>query len=389
MKLGTLLLRDAVISLSQLESALRAQVLYGGRLGTNLVELSYLDLDTLAVYLGRSLEMPIATRDMFEAADADTIASFERGVAELYGAFPLGVVADENGDPTDTLAIALVDPNNRRSLEQLAGQLRRPVAPYVAPELRLYYYLERHYAIERQARYVRTGTHLESGSADERRREQPPRGIEMPKAMRFEPKRPARDASGGGTGKRKTDRLTPAAAPAPKPRLDKAGADAAIAQADARNQIADAFINYCIGRCQAAAVMILRDANAMGWRVYAPEARERSREFERVNLALGGASALQAAHDSRQPYRGAAPTAGRQVEQKLWAALGCTDTPGEMLVVPVLVKTRVVNLVYAQSAPSESLSDEFVDDLVDLTRRASDAYIRLIQKARAATADGQ
>ena len=37
MKLGTLLLRNAAISLSQLESALRTQVLYGGRLGTNLV----------------------------------------------------------------------------------------------------------------------------------------------------------------------------------------------------------------------------------------------------------------------------------------------------------------------------------------------------------------
>ena len=44
--------RDAVIGLSQLEEALKAQILYGGRLGTNLVELSLLDLDTL----GRSTD---------------------------------------------------------------------------------------------------------------------------------------------------------------------------------------------------------------------------------------------------------------------------------------------------------------------------------------------
>jgi hypothetical protein len=45
MKLGTLLLRNAAIGLAQLEAALRNQVLYGGRLGTNLVELGFIDLE--------------------------------------------------------------------------------------------------------------------------------------------------------------------------------------------------------------------------------------------------------------------------------------------------------------------------------------------------------
>ena len=52
MKLGTLLLRNAAISLTQLEAALRAQVIYGGRLGTNLVELGFVDLDALSMHLG-------------------------------------------------------------------------------------------------------------------------------------------------------------------------------------------------------------------------------------------------------------------------------------------------------------------------------------------------
>ena len=51
MKLGTLLLRNAAIGLSQLEAALRNQVLYGGRLGTNLVELGFIDLELLGSYL--------------------------------------------------------------------------------------------------------------------------------------------------------------------------------------------------------------------------------------------------------------------------------------------------------------------------------------------------
>ncbi|HEY0193109.1 MAG TPA: hypothetical protein VGC42_18455, partial [Kofleriaceae bacterium] len=69
MKLGTLLLRNAAIGLSQLEAALRNQVLYGGRLGTNLVELGYLDLEMLSVYLAELSGFPIATPTLLDQAD--------------------------------------------------------------------------------------------------------------------------------------------------------------------------------------------------------------------------------------------------------------------------------------------------------------------------------
>ncbi|MEJ7604487.1 MAG: hypothetical protein WKG01_41915 [Kofleriaceae bacterium] len=68
MKLGTLLLRNAAIGLSQLESALRNQVLYGGRLGTNLVELGYIDLELLSAYLAEP-GFPIATPTLLDDVD--------------------------------------------------------------------------------------------------------------------------------------------------------------------------------------------------------------------------------------------------------------------------------------------------------------------------------
>jgi len=69
MKLGTLLLRNAAIGLSQLEAALRNQVLYGGRLGTNLVELGYIDLELLSAYLAELSGYPIATPTLLDQAD--------------------------------------------------------------------------------------------------------------------------------------------------------------------------------------------------------------------------------------------------------------------------------------------------------------------------------
>src|SRR5690606_14748436 len=107
MKLGTLLLRNAVITLSQLEEALRAQVLFGGRLGTNLVELGFIDLNSLGVALARILGVPLATQERFEAAPPAAVALFTAKEAEAWLAFPLG---PELRDP-DMPGVALADPS--------------------------------------------------------------------------------------------------------------------------------------------------------------------------------------------------------------------------------------------------------------------------------------
>ena len=83
MKLGTLLLRNAVIGLTQLEAALRNQVLYGGKLGTNLVELGFVELDLLAEYLSELSGLPIATASMLDAAPREALAQ----VATRAGGF--------------------------------------------------------------------------------------------------------------------------------------------------------------------------------------------------------------------------------------------------------------------------------------------------------------
>src|SRR4051812_19096112 len=66
---GTLLLRNAAIGLSQLEGALRNQVLYGGRLGTNLVELGFIDLELLSSYLAELSGFAMATPTLLDEAD--------------------------------------------------------------------------------------------------------------------------------------------------------------------------------------------------------------------------------------------------------------------------------------------------------------------------------
>ena len=60
-KLGRILVAKGLITEEQLEEALKVQVIYGGRIGTNLVELGHLDLTTLANALAEQTRFPAAT----------------------------------------------------------------------------------------------------------------------------------------------------------------------------------------------------------------------------------------------------------------------------------------------------------------------------------------
>ena len=69
--------------------------------------------------------------------------------------------------------------------------------------------------------------------------------------------------------------------------------------------------------------------------------------------------------------------------RRLWSALGVDASPAEVVVVPVLVKARVVNLIYAHALGGGALEDGHVDGLGVLARRAAEAYARIIQRAKA------
>ncbi|HEY0989812.1 MAG TPA: hypothetical protein VGD80_22240 [Kofleriaceae bacterium] len=365
MKLGTLLLRNAAIGLSQLEAALRNQVLYGGRLGTNLVELGYIDLELLSAYLAELSGFPIATPTLLDQADPGLLEKLGADDAHRLRAIPLGYLGEGN------VAVGLVEPHDTQAVEQIAGRLGANVTPYVVPELRALYYLEKLFGLPRRARFVRSGRTADGQEPeipDERRRTQPAAGMVMPPALTLEPRRrrPTSQAPLGGT--------VPFA-------IGFGTACERIDGATNRDQIAEAFVAYAQGRCDALVVFLIRDGNALGWRGWvAPPAVPR-RPIEELSLPLGGASSLQSAHDAGQPFVGSPPSAARPVEKQLWAALATQPEPFAVLVVPVLVKQRAVNLVYAHITSSAPPS-QLVAELGELAVRAQASYLRLIRQAR-------
>jgi MshEN domain len=370
MKLGTLLLRNAAVSLTQLEAGLRAQVLYGGRLGTNLVELGFLDVDGLGAYLGELSGLPVASQALLDMAWPQALALVPAELADLHGAIPLYL------DPAGVLGIAMVDPADEYAKAELTERSGHPLRPHVVAELRLLYYLEKHYGVTRKARYIRPGTRRTLANADERRRTQPPGGLVLPPQVRLEPRR--RRTSVEQPGGDPPVAAAPAA-PTMAPyqvicdRIDSAGH---------RDQIAQALVDFATGRFEALLVFLIRDGNALGWRGQVSTPRGLTGALEQLSLPLGGASALQVAHDTLRPFRGAPPSVGRPVETELWTAIGAEPPPEQILVTPIIVKQRVVNLVYAHVAGGAPLTETSTDELCELAIRASTAYVRLIRQSK-------
>lgn len=152
-RLGEHLVASGQLTVEQVEHALRAQVMWGGRLGTNLVELHYLDLDPLAIALGRQHRLPAALSRHFEKADPELQRMLSPDFAERFSCIPLLRIGPERH-----VVVASLSPLEPRQLAIIADELAVEVhrlVPAIAAELRIRYQLERVYHVRRAARFLR------------------------------------------------------------------------------------------------------------------------------------------------------------------------------------------------------------------------------------------
>ena len=152
-RLGELLVAANLLDTDKVEQALRAQVVWGGRLGTNLIELGFIDLDELSRALGQQHGMPAALARHFDRADPALQARLPAELAERYDCVPLLHLAEGQ------IALAGMDPLDDEGLGEIAAALGvdpRTIVMTVAAEQRMRYQLERVYQIGRDARYLRS-----------------------------------------------------------------------------------------------------------------------------------------------------------------------------------------------------------------------------------------
>jgi hypothetical protein len=159
-KIGEVLIREGHLTPDGLEEALDWQVLYGGRLGTNLLELKLVGEEQLARALGKQLGAEVAWGEL--SVDPALVSSIPKHVADRQEIVPWKL--EKRRLKVLCCEIKLAD------LDQLSYKTGRTCVPVIAPEFRVFQLLRTHYQATRQMRALDFGVVPEEGRADRRKR---------------------------------------------------------------------------------------------------------------------------------------------------------------------------------------------------------------------------
>jgi hypothetical protein len=125
-------------------------------------------------------------------------------------------------------------------------------------------------------------------------------------------------------------------------------------------------------------VLVVKGDMAMGWKGFFPDAEDL---VDAVAIPLGKPTMFGVAYESRALFHGAPPAEGAQLQERLWKLLHCAP-PTEVLVIPVVLGKRVVNLLYAHADDGSPLTEAMLADAQRLCSDAAAAYAHIIDKDR-------
>lgn len=354
-----MLLDAGMLTRQQLDDALQHRVFYGGKIGTNLVELGYLREEDLARFLSRKLAVPYVPPEKLLTIPAETIALLPRELALKYKAIPLSLEKKR-------LNLVMADPSDLAAIDNIAFITGYVIKPLITPELRLAQALGQYYQMEISPRYQKLIERLSAEAAA------------TPQSAKIEiaPEAPAAEAPVPPTAKRRPAAAAPPPAveiveePAEEQplvsRLRQFSPDAvshALAKVEDREEIATSLIGYLGERFSCAALFVVRNEIATGWR-----ACRRGKElenFEELHIPFAQASVLKTVTEGKSFYLG--PIADTPLNRQLLKGLRGNGR-GPVLIMPMIVLGRVVGVLYLEG------------DGQDLSQRVSEIQ-RLLMKA--------
>lgn len=398
-----MLIRDGRISTQQLDDALAQQARGGGRVGTVMVEMGLIDVDTLTVYLGLELGIPIATRATLDRAKRSAVRLLTPEQATKHRCVPI-VVQDRR------LIAAIDNPHDVETLDELSRLIGYPVIPRVAPEVRIFHYLELYYGVPRPVRYARV---LDIPDPRQSALPAPPLPGLPPRAANpvKTPHRPIRMSTANDAASKalqneadslvmvlesdSAEEATQAPPVASEPKqtdtsptvempvpqifqpLDLEGAIEAMNDAKQRGDVADAIMSYATSMFDVCALCIVRDNMAFGWKASGPNL-DRDR-IETLLIPLEASSIFSMALHNDNLFH-AAPPPGT-LQSYLYRVLRCPE-PAISTVTAIAISKRVVNLVYGHRHDRDELSDAELENLRSACNAAARAYVRLIAASK-------
>lgn len=154
-----------------------------------------------------------------------------------------------------------------------------------------------------------------------------------------------------------------------------------LSSIDDRDLAAQTVLGYLSTSFECALVLVVKGDVAYGWKGYAPATPQAM--IESLVIPLATPSVFNEVFERGQPFKGPPIDAGQRIHARLWKLLSC-EPPKEVLVAPVCVGPRLVNLIYAHASPTRRVRPVAQAHLVQLASAAALAYRRAIKRAASA-----
>lgn len=145
--LTSLLLRDAVLGVEDIENAIQRQVDAGGTMDTALLEIELVAENTLAAYWAASHGLPAVPRERLQQIDLSILQRVPRRLADAHRMVPIGFQ-----DGLLDIVFAAAPPV--AVLDHLAVTLEAEVAPHIGLHISVVDALHRYYGVEMSRREV-------------------------------------------------------------------------------------------------------------------------------------------------------------------------------------------------------------------------------------------
>lgn len=141
-KMGDILIKEDVINLDQLKTALEEQRSTGKRLGETLLNLGYIDEHQLVAYLSKQYGVPAINLDQFDISN-DTLKLIPRESAIKHKLIPVN-------KSKDSIVVAMADPSNIFAIDDLKFATGKKIEVVVTSERSVTKAIEKFYGSEEE-----------------------------------------------------------------------------------------------------------------------------------------------------------------------------------------------------------------------------------------------
>lgn len=370
-RLGQLLLEEKLVQPAQLEEALETQVVHGGRLGTNLVELGFLKEADLARVLGRQHNLPFASGDM--VPDPQALAVADRQFFDDQDVLPMRVDATR-------LTVAVLGPTQIKAIDALGFKAGKRVVSVVIPEFRMNQLLRAHCKAFRPMRPIDMNALRPSKQKDERT----PNPGEVQELINEDDfaKIYAQAALGGAEPEEEIIEGAAIDETAEVPEVDHPPLNFAQAQAQLqgssnREDIAITVLQFARSKFRRSLLLNVRGDLVTGWHGLGQGVRERA--VQRIGVTLREANTFQLVARLKSHFVG--PMKRTTSMEVFYRMLG-GDFPQTAVILPLVVRGKLVHLLYVDHGPKQ-LTPPDVGELLILSQSVTRSYEALIRQRQA------